>query len=437
MKTIIIDWDFPPNNVEKALQDLLRPDCRIVLTSGCKDVETIINELRERNLYPTQAELEQNLVILSYEELIEDAENPAANNGELGEIQYDLLDAYSPDNLTKSETTFISTNRKAREAVKDFAENRESVLPQPTLLKPYQANPSDFAMRDAERVYSSTGNTFVSSDVYTVTETRDDSSVWYAKKKDISKLPRVQLEVFISETYRMLLGNHLPQSKYLLSEDGKHAIVLSKEVEGFTNMNNPQPIAKLEENGFKGVLPTLFLSMFLEEADLRVESMGVDSKGNFVKIDNDGAIATLIFNVKGTAAEQYSFSQEDLENPHNPQNFESPNWQTEDFHNKELKTEANMAELYGLWQKMLLNKPAIFQLLEDTIDDPTCKQQVTAKITAKFQRFEQMLVNHPGYNQFLANQVQPQQQSYKTNLTELRQEQEPDLTTEPQRVLTS
>lgn len=147
----------------------------------------------------------------------------------------------------------------------------------------------------------------------------------------------------------------------------------------------------------------------MEEADLRTDNMGVDSQARFVKIDNDGAIATLVFALTGSIADKFSFKPEDVDRPHDPIYFDPTTWQTQVFKGKNLMTEENIKELYSFWQKMLQNKQAILQLAESTIEDVPTKMALTEKLNHKFKALENILETHPGYNQFIANEAQSEE----------------------------
>lgn len=117
---------------------------------------------------------------------------------------------------------FISTNipiRGKARALKIEPINTVSGIPKPEILRPNQASLSDFSMQYAERILPTTGNTFASnSRIFKIPESKDDSVFWYAKKKEMSKLPRVQLEVFVSETFRSFLSTRLNLSIWLIKQ---------------------------------------------------------------------------------------------------------------------------------------------------------------------------------------------------------------------------
>ncbi|STX27873.1 Uncharacterised protein [Legionella beliardensis] len=442
MKSLIIDWDFPPKDIDKVFPALLSSDYKIILTSAFKDSETIKAELEEKNLYP-KGDLIKKLAIQSLEPLQQktDQRKEAANG------QEKLVKSYLKEPANKQDKiTFISSNIQARLKVKSLdipvsaappVLSASATNPEPSNLRPYQTTPNRFLMRDAQRILPSTGNTFASNSsqgVYKLAEAGDRSAVWYAKERDTSKLTRVQLEVFVSETLRLFLGPHLPQSSYMFSDDKQSVYALSKESEGFQNLNQAESRALLEQQGFKGVLPTLFLCMFLEEADLRTDNLGVDTQGHFIKIDNDGALASLVFALTGQAANNYSFTADDLNNPHRPKHFDAASWQTTIFNHDSLTTAENKLELYALWQQMLQNQDKFFKLIEDTIEDVPTKQKLIEKMTNKFQALAQMLQTHPEYNQFLTSQTQQTYPSVtiKSALNSIKQE--PDNVTPSQNI---
>lgn len=429
MKTIIIDWDscrLTNEDFENIIKNKIYSDYNFAIISTNKRADEIRRDLNNKVHHCAEDIANLNILIPDNEEdkltLLEE------NNFLVGEDHIDDL-------------IFVSGSAKERSVFKRSGIAAFPKLPDPpkpklitqadnSFFTSTQKSKEKFFMQQAVKLFQSTGNTFAGNVAIVNKKNKGSESSWYAKSKSIKKMNQAQLEVFSGELLRFLLGDQQPKSRYLVDED--KIFVLSKSVNGFTNFNSQDALNKLEENHFKGLLPTLFVCMFMEEADLKADNMGIDENGRVVKIDNDAAFASILWSMidnqvppythlSQARVKQYSFSSNDIDDPINPSQFNAAVWQAGSvFRDKQITSPENIRELCYVWAKLVYSKPIIFHLIDVTIQSPELKDTLKDLITHKINMLVNMLNNHAEFINYMKedgdrvlNQIKDEVTAYK------------------------
>ncbi|VVC75562.1 hypothetical protein AQUSIP_08520 [Aquicella siphonis] len=415
MKTIIIDWDhcaISNDDLKKLIEKTIFPDVNVVIASSCVSSDIIKNRLND--LCPGHANTIQDIVILQPETFM--AQSESKKN--IGHNKLDLMDDYMPQDADYNDYLFISNNLFARQKITQADIPVGSKLPEYKIRmakdpdRPVQQHWQNFSFETSQTLFPSTGNRF-GGKVSVVDKTRSDkTSSWYAKEKPAEKINFVQIEVFTGELLRFLLGETLPKTRYLTRDD--NLFVLSKRIEGFTNLNSVEALETLKENNYKGLLPLLFACMFVEEADLKPDNIGIDAKGNITKIDNDGTFTSITFSMSGAnvptysalrqnLVEQFGFSKEDIDSPHAPEHYSPPLWPKTLFTDSAVISKENQEDMYYLWAKILSASNVILQIMSKTIDSAPLKATLEAVLTAKMEKLNTYMKDHPGFIEFMSN----------------------------------
>jgi len=186
-------------------------------------------------------------------------------------------------------------------------------------------------------------------------------------------------------------------------------------VKGFENFNSNKSLARLAENKFKGLLPVIFVCMFMEEADLKADNIGLDENGNVVKIDNDAAFASILWsilenyipsysNLNKSLQKQFKFSGEDINNPINPTDFNATTWQVRTlFKDNNIFSTENIHEMYDVWKKIISSKPIIFRLIDMIIQSPDLNATLKNLMTKKIEHLTELLNQHSEYKSYMQN----------------------------------
>ncbi|HTM63371.1 MAG TPA: hypothetical protein VL360_02575 [Gammaproteobacteria bacterium] len=137
-------------------------------------------------------------------------------------------------------------------------------------------------------------------------------NLWYLKKHG-NDFKTAALEVIAQELFRLLLSTH-PKARLVDTGDDQ-SYVTSRQVDGFKDIHLFDFVSlkdSIAAGEYKGLGEILVISIWLDEIDLKPDTLGLDGQGNFIKIDGERCFAALQ-KLKGTRDEydlsQISFSQ--------------------------------------------------------------------------------------------------------------------------------
>jgi len=417
--TFIIDWDdksITDIDLEKIV--INSPiEFNLIVLSSCSPINEVIKQLK--NKYLDHEKKVNSIVILNPEQLL----NRNARKKLLAENKLEILNNLNylnePEKLKSY--YFISANVPARSEFKKIGIESSYKLPEINVKKiknylhPTKQTSQNFTISNLKTFSPSTGNRFgAKMGTLFKNETKKYSNMWFIKEKS-TEMCFIQLEVFAGELLRFLLGESQPKSRYLI--DDKKILVLSKAVPEFINFNSEEVINKLIKNKFKGLLPVLFSCMFIEEADLKTDNIGMDVLGNIVKIDNDGAFTSIIFSMEANSHEvpsfsnlsklltsKFSFSLDDIDAPHHPKNYSALCWVDlffKQFKDEDILSNENLEDLYYIFIKIISTSSIIFHLMEKNIERDDMKLTLKELLNHKIESLIGILKNHSNFNDFL------------------------------------
>lgn len=145
---------------------------------------------------------------------------------------------------------------------------------------------------------------------------RDRSTVWYCKLVDDALGAR--REALAQEFFRLIIP-HQPETRVGKSSSDEY-FVLSQQVEGYHNLPEFQE-TNFENGTYTGLGQAMLCAMFLQEIDLKNGNVGLNDKGQVIKIDGDWCFASL-----GNYAGSYPITASVIEQLPNPETFAVYNW---------------------------------------------------------------------------------------------------------------
>lgn len=140
---------------------------------------------------------------------------------------------------------------------------------------------------------------------------------WFAKV--CSDPASARNEVLAQEFFRLIIP-HQPETLIAKDEAQNNYYVYSEEVEGFKNLPYGQG-KSFEDGTFTGLGQAVFVSVFLQEVDLKNGNIGLDKDGRVIKIDGDQCIVSML-----GVDQRFDLTPKVIDSLPRPVDFATNNW---------------------------------------------------------------------------------------------------------------
>lgn len=137
-------------------------------------------------------------------------------------------------------------------------------------------------------------------------------------KKETRNPNVAKIEIIAQEFFRLIIP-HQPETRLMYNPVTGVHYILSEEVVGYHKL--PKTPQNFENGLFTGLGQVLVISMFLQEIDLKNGNIGIDAKGNVIKIDGDWC-----FSEGRHDKYQYDLTPQAIDALPYPKDFDAYNW---------------------------------------------------------------------------------------------------------------
>ena len=233
-----------------------------------------------------------------------------------------------------------------------------------------------------------------------------DKKVWFIKSA-YSPTEPLELEVISGEIYRLWVGNSQPKTRIVTDSIGNR-YVASEGAPGFITFRSIMEGGE-EPTDYKTLARILVSSLILAETDLKSDNIGVNSKGQVVKIDHDSSLWALIVKIMSITNDinKLNFTSQDLDNILFPPNYKVT-WAgglKKEIKEKISNNEEFREEVYSQILKILVMPPDLLAVVQavNASDDLGLKREIACFIQERLNLLRHEALKSASFRAFLAN----------------------------------